>query len=42
MYFTKANKTLRFLNRINDNVMRGTCFLYGVLNNTEIITYIIY
>ena len=36
MYFAKASKTLRFLVPLEDNIRRGTCFLYCLLKNIEI------
>jgi hypothetical protein len=32
MYFTKASKTLPFLNRIDDNIGKGTYVLYRLFN----------
>jgi hypothetical protein len=32
MYFTKASKTLRFFNRIDDNITRGTYVFYYLFN----------
>ena len=35
MYFTKASTTLRFLIRINDNIMKGTYVLYCLFKHKE-------